>query len=76
MFALLSLTKLCKDDADVRCSDDRLELRLGVPSSCQLSTFYVQSQPVQAKPELSFASYLANAKSTQFTHAHSLVVLL
>ena len=60
---LLSLMIMLKNDAGVPSSDKQLELRLGIPSSCQLSTFVVQSHPVQPKTELSFANYLANAKS-------------
>ena len=62
ILTLLFLTSLWKH-AGVRSSEERLELRLCVPSSCQLSTYVVQSNPVQTKTDLSFTSYLANARS-------------
>jgi len=51
-----------QSDASVR----NAELTLSVPSSCQLSSFVVQSNPVQTKCDLSFSNYLANAKSKIF----------
>ena len=64
---IVVLNKHVKNDAGIRNSEDRLELRLSVPSSCQLSTFVVQSNPVQTKTDLSFDNYLANAKSKILT---------
>jgi len=52
-----------KNDDSIQSLEDRLELTLSVPSSRQLSTVVVQSNAGQTKTDLSFANYLANAKS-------------